>query len=63
MKKHYLNLSMEVEEIQQEGNILSGSKVNGIDGNTNIGYGGGGHVEPMARELDDDFDFDGLAGQ
>ena len=57
MKKLYLNPSLEVVEIQQQAYILTGSIVD-IDSNTDIGYGGGDHVDPMAPEFGDDFDFD-----
>lgn len=61
MKKQYLKPSLEVVEIQQQCNILAGS-ITGIDGDADIGYGGGGTVTPMAPELGDDFDFYGLVG-
>ena len=65
MKKQYVNLSLEVVEIQQRGSILAGS-VDEIDSNADVGYGGAGtgtgSSEPMGREfeLEEDFneDFD-----
>ena len=55
MKRQYLNPSIEVIEIRQQCNILTGS-VTDVTGNTGIGYGGGGHVEPTAPGFDDEFD-------
>ena len=57
MKKQYVNPSLEVVEILQQGNILTES-ITDIDGNTDIDYGGGGHGEPMAPEFFNDFEFD-----
>jgi len=57
MKKQYVNPSMKVVKIHQRGCILTGSIVN-ITGNTEIDYGGGGHVDPMAPKYDDDWDAD-----
>ena len=54
MKKQYVNPSMEVVKIQQQCNILAGS-IDAIDGNADIDYGGGGHVDPMAPEFFDEF--------
>jgi hypothetical protein len=59
MKKHYLNPSLEVVEIQQQCKILSdSSKISDIEGNTDIDYGGGGHVEPMARKSRNEWEED-----
>lgn len=57
MKKQYFIPSLEVVEIQPQAYILTGSIVD-VEGNTDIDYGGGGHVDPMAPEFGDDFDFD-----
>ena len=57
MKKKYVNPSLEVVELQQQGNILTESIVD-IAGNTDIDYGGGGHGEPMAPEFFDEFEVD-----
>ncbi len=57
MKKQYVNPSLEVVAIQQLGCILTESIVD-IAGNTDIGYGGGGHGEPMAPEFFDEFEVD-----
>jgi len=46
---------MEVVKIQQRGCMLTGSIVD-ITGNTEIDYGGGGHVDPMAPEFFDEFE-------
>ena len=60
MKKQYVNLSLEVVEIQQRDSILAGS-VYGIDGNADVGYGGAGtgtgDSVPMGREFDLEFEF------
>ena len=57
MKQQYIKPSMEVVNVQQQGYILAGS-VTDIDGNTDIDYGGGGHVDPMAPDFGDGFDLD-----
>ena len=58
MKKNYISTTMEVVEFRTSQQILTESITN-VDGNSGIGYGGGGSVEPMAPEmpdfLDDDF--------
>lgn len=51
MKTHYLKPSLEVVEIQQHGDILIVS-INNVQTNTNIDYGGGNVVTPMARKVD-----------
>ncbi len=56
MKKLYVTPSLEVVEIQQQGYILTGSIIDINGGDTGIGYGGGGHVEPTSRMFIDDFD-------
>jgi len=57
MKKQYVNPSLEVVKIHQQGNILTGS-ITDISGNTDIDYGGGGHGDPMAPEFFDEFEVD-----
>jgi len=57
MKKQYVNPSLEVVKIQQRGCVLTESIVD-IEGNTDIDYGGGGHVDPMAPEFLDDYEID-----
>ena len=57
MKQQYIKPSMEVVNVQQQGYILAGS-ITDIDGNTDIDYGGGGHIDPMAPDFSDDFDLD-----
>ena len=57
MKKQYVNPSLEVVKILQLGCILTESIVD-IKSDTDIGYGGGGHGEPMAPEFFDEFEVD-----
>jgi hypothetical protein len=46
---------MEVVEIQQQGNILSGSVAN-VESNVDLHYGGGGNSEAMAPGFGDDWE-------
>jgi hypothetical protein len=52
MKKVYFPATMTVVEFQQRSHILAGSVTN-IDGNTDLGYGGGGTEDAMSPELED----------
>lgn len=55
MKKNYVMPQVQVVKINQNVNILAGSGqgIQGISGNADLNYGGGGSVSGRSRDYDD----------
>ena len=56
MKRVYFPPTMTVEVFQQESHLLAGS-LNGVGGNADLIYDGGGTTPAMGREFDDFQDY------
>lgn len=53
MRKKYFGPTTEVVRLQPQ-RLLSGSEVGGVNGNSCLGYGGGGSEDARARGFVDD---------